>query len=436
MAPEGAAAVRLPLPRWALLAAGTFVCLLAAAGGTWAAFTASTTNSGNAIAAGSVALTDNDGGSGVMFSLTGLTPGQTTSRCIKVTYNGSLASDVRMYGTTGGTGLDAHLGVTVTRGSYSTDPGFSSCTNFTPDTSSHVSGQAPGVVYAGTLQDFPDSYAAGVVDPAASNPEDWRTGESHVYKIEVTQGDEPAAAGKNATQTFTWEARNEAGYKGTVLSKSSLVGYWRLGEASGTVADDIAGTSDGAYVGGPTLGQAGALSGDADTAPAFDGVDDRVEIPDSNALDLNGFSVEAWVYLTSYGTTSTYRTIMMKGASAAERNFGLWLTAGTNGQVHYSFGSGAGFQSSNSATLLPLNSWQHIVFVHQPGTKNQLYINGRLDAEYATTATPVTSTAPVWIGGAGSTYGFITGRVDEPAVYNAALSAAEVARHYLDGTGG
>ena len=45
-------------------------------------------------------------------------PGNTDTGCIKVSYAGSLASEVRLYGTTSGTGLDAYLDLTVTRGTY------------------------------------------------------------------------------------------------------------------------------------------------------------------------------------------------------------------------------------------------------------------------------------------------------------------------------
>ena len=38
--------------------------------------------------------------------------------------------------------------------------------------------------------------------------ESWTTGETHVYKLQVTLQDNIAAKGKSATQIFTWEARN------------------------------------------------------------------------------------------------------------------------------------------------------------------------------------------------------------------------------------
>ncbi|MGH2781184.1 MAG: hypothetical protein ACRDL4_12785 [Thermoleophilaceae bacterium] len=183
---------------------------LAAAGGsgTWAAYTATTANGGDRIEAGSVALGDNDSDSAVL-ALNAAVPGATDSGCIKVTYSGTLPSTVRLYGTTGGSGLDQYLDLTVTRGSYTApEPAFDSCTNFQPDATDYI-GQGAGVVYSGTLQAFPDSYAAGVVDPPSGGAESWTTTESHVYRLEVTFRHDLAAQGLSATQSFTWEARSQ-----------------------------------------------------------------------------------------------------------------------------------------------------------------------------------------------------------------------------------
>jgi predicted ribosomally synthesized peptide with SipW-like signal peptide len=127
-----------------MLALGALV--VATAGGvTWAAFTATTVNSGDEIQSGTVKLDDNDNGSAVL-ALSAAEPGAADTGCIKVTFNGSLASTVRLFGTTSGTGLDQYLDLKVTRGSYTpSDPGFDSCTNFQPDVTDYL-GLGAGVV--------------------------------------------------------------------------------------------------------------------------------------------------------------------------------------------------------------------------------------------------------------------------------------------------
>jgi hypothetical protein len=194
------------LRRFTLLVALALLAL-AAGGATFAAYRATTDNNANRIEAGSVALGDNDSGGAVVSFATGY-PGHTDTGCIKVTYTGSLASTVRMYGTTTGSGLDQYLDLRITRGTYNpTDPGFDSCTNFTADATNYI-GAGAGVIYNGTLQGFADDYAAGLVDPTAGSPESWTNNEAHVYRIQVTLQNNAAAAGRNATQVFTWEARN------------------------------------------------------------------------------------------------------------------------------------------------------------------------------------------------------------------------------------
>jgi hypothetical protein len=190
-------------------ALGVLALLIPAAGAvTFAAYTATTMNSGNVVGAGSVKLSDNGDGSSLM-SLSGAVPGDTTSACIKVTYDGSLPSTVRLHGTTTGSGLDPYLDLKVTRGVYSPSaPAFKSCTNFQPDGTDYI-GAGNGVIYNGTLQGYPDDYASGLVDPKSASPESWTTGEVHVYKLDVTLQNNFSAQNKNATQSFRWEARNQ-----------------------------------------------------------------------------------------------------------------------------------------------------------------------------------------------------------------------------------
>jgi hypothetical protein len=154
-----------------------------------------------------VCLADNDAGS-AMFTMNQMVPGDTEAGCVTVTYGGSIAAHVKLYGSTTGTGLDRYLDLQVSRGAnFPTDPGFDSCANFVPDGTNYI-GAGPGVVYSGTLQAFADSYATGLVDPIAGSPEVWSNPEHHVYKFEVTLQDTDAAQGLIVAQEFIWEARD------------------------------------------------------------------------------------------------------------------------------------------------------------------------------------------------------------------------------------
>jgi len=193
-----------------LLALAVVAVIVAAASGsyTWSALVATSGNDDNQVASGTVTLSDNDSGN-ALLSLSSAMPGAADTGCIKVTYAGSLPASVRLFGTTSGSGLDQYLNVQITRGTYSgAEPAFDSCTNFQADATNYI-GAGAGVIYSGTLQGFPDTYAAGLVDPLAGSPEVWKGPEFHVYRIQVTLQNNTAAEGLNATQAFTWEARNQ-----------------------------------------------------------------------------------------------------------------------------------------------------------------------------------------------------------------------------------
>ena len=161
-----------------------------------AAFSGTTDNSGNTWSTGTVILTDDDGGSGILFTVVGMKPLDVVTNCIVVTYEGTLLpADVVLYGVSGGTGLDAYLDLIVEEG---TGGIFDNCSGFS----------ATSTVYTGgTLADFAVAHTnfgngAGTWTPSA-NPE------SVTFKFTVTLQDNNAAQSLDATATFTWEAQNQ-----------------------------------------------------------------------------------------------------------------------------------------------------------------------------------------------------------------------------------
>jgi len=199
-----------PRPRWSrsrrsvmtLLVIG--VAGLLAGAGSYAVFTATTGNTGNSFASGTVAIQDNDSNT-AMLALANAKPGDADTSCIRIEYTGSLDSTVRLYGSVSGS-LASYLTLTVTRGTDSS-PSFDSCASFTPDATNYI-GAGNGVVYSGPLSSFPASYAAGIVDPTSGSPETWSQSEAHSYRFVVTLQDDNAAQGLTGNASFTWEARN------------------------------------------------------------------------------------------------------------------------------------------------------------------------------------------------------------------------------------
>lgn len=173
---------------------------------TFSSFNDVTTNPGTAISAGTVAIADNDAGT-ALLSLANAKPGATVTACTVVTYSGTLPASVVLYGTTGGTGLAPYLDLKVTRGTITGTPASGSCANFTADATNYIS-QGAGVVFASTLQAWPDTSATGLPDPKTGGVVTWTQGEKHAYRFAVTVQADIAGQGKTATQAFTWEAAN------------------------------------------------------------------------------------------------------------------------------------------------------------------------------------------------------------------------------------
>ena len=181
--------------------------------GTWSAFSDTTANAGNNFVAGSVDIDDNDSTTALYNTSTNAKPSDTDSGCIVVTFNGSLASSVKLYSgsTLNANNLDDYTTLTVTSGSGAATP--TDCTAFTP-------AAGTGDVYNGTLANFmatKNSYANGIALNAGGDAV-WSNLEAVTYKFEVTlQDNNLANAGsvddsgtgyQTGSHTFTWEARN------------------------------------------------------------------------------------------------------------------------------------------------------------------------------------------------------------------------------------
>lgn len=177
--------------------------LIAAVGAAvFSTYTTVTSNNGNTFKAGEISLSDNDSGS-ALFTINGFVPGDSFVRCIEVDYTSTqgVQSQVRLWGNTGGNGLDQYLDLKIRRGTQPATTTSGDCTGFTPDTTDYISSGA-GVFYDDTLQRFPDDWTGGTDDPKPA----WDNGDIVVYEITLTVQNNNNAQGLTATQDFRFEA--------------------------------------------------------------------------------------------------------------------------------------------------------------------------------------------------------------------------------------
>ena len=254
----------------------------------------------------------------------------------------------------------------------------------------------------------------------------------------------------SSSQTFTWTVANtnrppvltnpgpQATYDASGYAQAVLVdapvAYWRLGETTGTTVADSAGISPGARFGGVTLGQPGALD-DGNAAMRFDGIDGTsVLIPNSPALvAINGSSaitMEAWINPQTLTLPSHFR-IFYSFTADPSSYLGIYDGDGSPRLcVALTINGVQRFLAMGPA--LSVGGWYHTAATYDGATLT-LYVDGNLVGQVAgLTGSIAIGTGGVTLGGyptAGSHFNF-DGLVDEAAIYNYALTAAQVARHY------
>ena len=182
-----------------ILVAGVLSALAALA--TFSAFSSQTDNPGNTVTAGTVALSDNDGGS-ASYSLSNAKPGQSsTPFCVRVAYTGSLDSDVKLYTPSTIGALGPYVNLKVETGSGTS----TNCSDFA---------QAAGdsTLFNAALSTFPTSYASGVLDSGPAAATKWVNGNAVTYRVTATlSASAPDAAQNTSTGShiIRFEAQNQ-----------------------------------------------------------------------------------------------------------------------------------------------------------------------------------------------------------------------------------
>jgi hypothetical protein len=193
------------------------------------------------------------------------------------------------------------------------------------------------------------------------------------------------------------------------------VGYWRLGETSGTIAYDLRGGNHGTYTGGFTLGAPALYYDEADGATSFNGTTGYVTVPDANSLDLgDNFTLFA---IVKRGALGAAQGIISKQGSA------YYLRLDSTG--HPELRSGA-----SSIVLSPnvLDANTHVIVATKSGATARLYVDGvQVAGTTASAVTCLNNTSALLIGQGGPAADFWGGTLDEVMVFPTALSRAQVA---------
>ncbi len=193
---------------------------------------------------------------------------------------------------------------------------------------------------------------------------------------------------------------------------------WRLDESSGNAICDANAAYNGTLTGSPTQGATGKIG----TAYTLNG-SSYVTPGGPPTIVSSTLTISAWVYPTASNWGNIVHWSAPGGLSGKDIQFGMNNGVGMRyRQDENPPGSDSGSFSSSSGNTVPLNTWTHVVFVRN-GTACTIYANGDSIAS-GTVPVPTTTPTSMNIGfGAGH---YLTGSIDDVAIWTTALSAGQV----------
>jgi hypothetical protein len=235
------------------------------------------------------------------------------------------------------------------------------------------------------------------------------------------RGEESASSSATLTAADSSGNARTGTYNGITNGPATM---WKLDENAGTSAADSSGAANrGTLTGSPTW-----TTGKVGSALSFDGTSQYVAGARAAVNTSTSFSVSAWVYLTAKGTLRT--AVSQDGAVVSgfclqyDDPSDRWAFV-----VRQADSTSASSDLVSAAGSPALNTWYHLVGVHDSGTQQiKLYVNGSLQGTAAHTSV-WNATGALAVGrgkwGGGNT-DFWPGRVDEVRLFQRALTASEI----------
>ena len=170
------------------------------AGAARSAFSASTATSGSTVTAGTVDLEDDDDTT-ALYSISGMKPGDSVQRCLRVRYTGSLGGSVAISTPSTPGAAGAYVRVRIEAGRRTGGATFPSCTGFTADAS----------LFLGTLDAFAAAHGTAGT-PLGTVPfgkTAWAAGDAVVYRFTVSLPSTTSDAARGTStgaHTFRWRS--------------------------------------------------------------------------------------------------------------------------------------------------------------------------------------------------------------------------------------
>ncbi|NGO39721.1 S8 family serine peptidase, partial [Limisphaera ngatamarikiensis] len=211
-----------------------------------------------------------------------------------------------------------------------------------------------------------------------------------------------------------------------------IIGWWPGEGNARNVVNDL----EGIY-----MGQAGSrfTNGVVGAAFGFDGVSDAIRVPMQPTFQVTtGVTAEAWIYPTSWGTNG----ILTRWGAVGINDRSFRLALNSQGNPYFEISPDGSDCSAQCRALysgpVPLNQWTHVAGTYD-GSYIRLYVNGSQEAESYRPGTIWAGATDLVIGGevtGGQLFSPFAGRIDEPTLYNRALTPEEIRLIYEAGPRG
>ncbi|MEL6717332.1 MAG: LamG-like jellyroll fold domain-containing protein, partial [Bacteroidota bacterium] len=158
----------------------------------------------------------------------------------------------------------------------------------------------------------------------------------------------------------------------------------------------------------------------ASTGLNFDGIDDYIEVADSDELSLtDDFTIEAWVNVSEF---DLFRSIIGKTAQNLPAPFDYYLLSG---RPNLLVGDGANFVSVVATNVITAGQWAHLAVVKN-GNSITHYLNGEPNGTGTADIVLADNNSSMIIGSRADLAIKMKGSMDELRIWNTARTIAQI----------